>query len=86
VLVNNAGGAHGLDPVERGLDADWETMFQANVLGTLRMTRDAPLMKTQPEDHHQHRSVAGREAYEGGAACCAAKAGVCRSPECSASN
>src|SRR3954469_17729456 len=39
VLVNNAGGAQGLDPVATGKDEDWETMFQSNVLGVLRMTR-----------------------------------------------
>ena len=39
VLVNNAGGARGLEPV---LEADvdhWRWMWEANVLGTLRMTR-----------------------------------------------
>lgn len=78
VLVNNAGGAHGLDPVENGRDADWETMFQTNLLGTLRMTRAIlPLMKPHPGAIIINvGSIAGREAYEGGAAYCAAKAGV----------
>jgi len=78
VLVNNAGGAHGLDHVENGRDADWETMFQTNVLGTLRMTRAIlPLMKSHPGGSIINvGSIAGREAYEGGAADCAAKAGV----------
>jgi NADP-dependent 3-hydroxy acid dehydrogenase YdfG len=78
VLVNNAGGAHGLDPVETATDADWETMFQTNVLGTLRMTRAIlPLMKPYPGALILNvGSIAGREAYEGGAAYCAAKAGV----------
>jgi len=45
VLINNAGGAHGLDPVAEGKDADWEAMIQSNVLGVVRMTRAAlPLM------------------------------------------
>ena len=45
VLVNNAGGAHGTDPVASGKDADWEAMLQSNVLGVLRMTRAAlPLL------------------------------------------
>ena len=45
VLVNNAGGAHGLDSVAAGKDADWETMLQTNVLGLLRVTRAAlPLL------------------------------------------
>lgn len=78
VLVNNAGGAHGLDPVEQGRDSDWETMLQTNVLGTLRMTRAIlPLMKPHPGGIIINiGSTAGREAYEGGAAYCAAKAGV----------
>ena len=29
MLINNAGGAHGLDPVATGRDEDWETMFKA---------------------------------------------------------
>jgi len=77
VLVNNAGGAHGLDPVGEGKDADWETMVQTNVLGVLRVTRAAlPLM---PHDSGASiiniGSVAGHTAYEGGAVYCAAKAG-----------
>src|ERR1035437_2880731 len=45
VLINNAGGALGLDTVAEGKDEDWETMMQTNVLGVLRMTRAAlPLM------------------------------------------
>ncbi|HEX5222850.1 MAG TPA: SDR family NAD(P)-dependent oxidoreductase [Verrucomicrobiae bacterium] len=77
VLINNAGGAQGLDPVLEGKDEDWETMLQSNVLGLLRMTRAAlPLMP-----HHAGASIlnigsyAARVAYEGGSAYCAAKAG-----------
>ena len=77
VLINNAGGAHGQDPVAEGRDADWETMLQTNVLGVLRVTRAAlPLM---PHDAGASiiniGSVAGHTAYEGGAVYCAAKAG-----------
>lgn len=77
VLVNNAGGAHGLDPVAEGKDADWETMFQTNVLGILRMTRAAlPCMLGNPGGIIINiGSIAGHEAYAGGAAYCAAKAG-----------
>ena len=39
VLINNAGGAYGLDSVADANDADWETTFQTNVLGLLRVTR-----------------------------------------------
>ena len=77
VLVNNAGGAHGLDSVADGKDADWETTFQTNVLGILRVTRAAlPLL---PHDTGASiiniGSVAGRSAYAGASAYCAAKAG-----------
>ena len=76
VLINNAGGAHGLDPVATGKDEDWEAMVQANVLGVLRMTRAIlPLMKDHPGGTILNiGSVAGRVAYEGGAAYCGCKA------------
>lgn len=77
VLVNNAGGAHGLDPVAQAKDEDWEAMFQSNVLGLLRVTRGAlPLMLNNPGSSIINvGSVAGHTAYEGGAAYCGAKAG-----------
>jgi NADP-dependent 3-hydroxy acid dehydrogenase YdfG len=76
VLINNAGGALGLEPVAEGKDEDWEMMMQSNVLGVLRMTRAAlPLM---PHDAGASiisiGSYAGRVAYEGGGAYCGAKA------------
>ncbi len=76
VLVNNAGGAHGVDRVEDGKDADWETMFQSNALGILRVTRAMlPLMKPHPGGVILNiGSIAGRVAYEGGSAYCASKA------------
>jgi len=76
VLINNAGGAHGLDTVAAGKDEDWEATLQLNVLGLLRVTRAVlPLI---PKDTGSSilnlGSIAGRFAYEGGAAYCAAKA------------
>ena len=77
VLVNNAGGAHGMETVAEGKDDDWETMMQSNVLGILRMTRATlPLLQGNPGSSIINiGSIAGRVAYEGGAAYCAAKAG-----------
>lgn len=77
VLINNAGGAHGMDTIAQGKDADWEAMIQSNVLGIMRMTRAAlPLI---PRDSGASiiniGSVAGHTAYEGGSVYCAAKAG-----------
>jgi NADP-dependent 3-hydroxy acid dehydrogenase YdfG len=77
VLVNNAGGAHGLDPVATAQDEDWEAMFQSNLIGLLRVTRAClPMLTANPGSMIINLgSVAGRTAYEGGAAYCAAKAG-----------
>lgn len=78
VLINNAGGAQGLDPVAYGRDEDWEAMLQTNVLGVLRMTRAAlPLLQAAAPGSSiiNIGSTAGHVAYEGGAAYCAAKAG-----------
>ncbi len=76
VLVNNAGGAHGLDPVAEGKDEDWDAMFDSNVLGLLKVTRAIlPLMVKNPGSNIINiGSVAGRTAYEGGAAYCGCKA------------
>jgi 3-hydroxy acid dehydrogenase / malonic semialdehyde reductase len=80
ILINNAGGAHGLDTIAGGKDADWEAMIQSNVLGVLRVTRAAlPLMPSRDGGTGASiiniGSVAGRAVYEGGAVYCAAKAG-----------
>jgi len=77
VLINNAGGAHGLGAVAEGKDADWEAMIQSNVLGVLRMTRAAlPFMALNAGASILNvGSVAGHGVYEGGAVYCAAKAG-----------
>ncbi|MBI3415523.1 MAG: SDR family NAD(P)-dependent oxidoreductase [Verrucomicrobia bacterium] len=77
VLINNAGGAHGLEPVAEGHEADWRAMMEINVLGLLRMTRAVlPLMVAHPGGTILNiGSIAGRVAYEGGAAYCASKAG-----------
>ena len=76
-LINNAGGALGMETVAEGKDEDWETMLQTNVLGVLRMTRAIlPLMLKTPGSYILNvGSIAARVAYEGGAAYCAAKAG-----------
>jgi NADP-dependent 3-hydroxy acid dehydrogenase YdfG len=77
VLINNAGGAQGLDPVAEGKEEDWTTMLQTNVLGLLRVTRAAlPLMLNNPGGSIINiGSYAAHTVYEGGAAYCAAKAG-----------
>jgi NADP-dependent 3-hydroxy acid dehydrogenase YdfG len=78
LLVNNAGGALGREPVASAVDEKWEWMFQANVLGVMRMTR-ALLPKLVASGDGQIitiGSIAGHEAYPGGGGYNAAKFGV----------
>ena len=77
VLINNAGGAKGFDKVADGNDDDWEFMMQTNVLGVLRVTRAMlpMLVNNAGSSIINIGSIAGRTAYEGGSAYCAAKAG-----------
>lgn len=52
VLVNNAGGAHGLEPLGEADEDKWRTMYEVNVLGTMRMTRALlPRLVASGDDH-----------------------------------
>ena len=79
VLVNNAGGAHGLEPVaEADLEA-WQTMFDVNVLGVVRVMKALlpALVAAGGEGVIVNvGSIAGHVAYEGGAGYTAAKHGL----------
>ena len=78
VLVNNAGGALGLDPVAEADEARWRWMFEANVLGVVRMTRALLPRLIASGDGHVVTvgSIAGLEPYPGGAGYNAAKFGA----------
>jgi NADP-dependent 3-hydroxy acid dehydrogenase YdfG len=77
VLVNNAGGAIGTEPVSTALAADWRAMYETNVLGALQMTQallpkltvggDATIVIVS--------STASFTVYEGGGGYSAAKHG-----------
>jgi NADP-dependent 3-hydroxy acid dehydrogenase YdfG len=75
VLVNNAGLALGLDPVESGLVAHWQRMFDVNVLGTLRLTKAflPELERSGQGTVVVMGSTAGLIVYEGGGGYAAAK-------------
>ena len=75
VLVNNAGGARGLDPVGTGHVDDWQWMYDVNVLGTVRLTQALlPKLIASGRGHIVVMgSIAGREVYEGGGGYTAAK-------------
>jgi NADP-dependent 3-hydroxy acid dehydrogenase YdfG len=75
VLVNNAGGALGLDRIEHADEDEWRAMYEVNVLGTLRMTRRLlPLLEASGNGHIVTvGSIAGYEVYTGGGGYNAAK-------------
>jgi len=74
-LINNAGGALGLDPVEKGDIDGWRWMYETNVLGTLRVTKALlPLLRQNGGgDILVVTSTAAHGAYEGGAGYTGAK-------------
>jgi NADP-dependent 3-hydroxy acid dehydrogenase YdfG len=78
VLINNAGGAFGLGPLESAVDEDWIGMWKVNVLGLMWMTRAClPLLRKSKHGHIVNvGSVAGFETYKGGAGYTAAKHAV----------
>ncbi len=75
LLVNNAGGARGLDPVETGSVDDWQWMYDVNVLGTLRVTQALlPALESSGAGTIVVvSSTAGFTVYEGGGGYTAAK-------------
>lgn len=75
LLVNNAGGARGMDPVASGEVADWQWMFDVNVLGTLRMTKALlpALVESGAGTIVTVGSTAAFTVYEGGGGYTAAK-------------
>lgn len=78
VVVNNAGGALGLGPVESFDETQWRTMYDTNVLGVVRVTSALlPKLEASGDGHVVVvGSVAGLQAYPGGAGYNAAKFGV----------
>ncbi|EWC58537.1 Short chain dehydrogenase [Actinokineospora spheciospongiae] len=75
VLVNNAGGALGLDRVDAADVEQWRWMYETNVLGTLRMTKALlpPLVASGDGHVVTVTSIAAVEVYDGGAGYTAAK-------------
>ena len=78
VMVNNAGLAVGLNPVQDGVVDDWERMIDTNVKGLLYVTRVvANYMKGRCSGHIVNLcSIAGKESYANGNVYCATKHAV----------
>ncbi len=78
VLVNNAGLAAGLAPIDEGSVDDWDQMIDTNIKGLLYITRKvAPLMVKRSSGHIINiSSIAAKEVYENGNVYCATKHAV----------
>lgn len=75
LLVNNAGGALGVEPLAEAVDEKWSTMFETNVLGLMRMTRGLlPHLVASGDGHVVNvTSIAALQGYPGGSGYNAAK-------------
>lgn len=78
VLINNAGLAAGVDPIQTGDVDDWERMMDTNVKGLLYVSRTIiPWMVERKEGHIINiASIAGKEVYPNGNVYCASKHAV----------
>ena len=78
VLVNNAGNAHGLEPISDGNISDWDAMMDGNVKGLLYVSQ--PIIKIMKSKNSGHivniSSVAARQTYANGTVYCASKKAV----------
>ena len=78
VLINNAGNAHGLSPIQDGDLDDWDAMIDINVKGLLYVSKAViPKMIAQENGHIINiGSIAGKEVYPNGNVYCASKFAV----------
>lgn len=78
ILINNAGNAHGLDPIQEGSLDDWDAMIDINVKGLLYVSKAIiPGMIARKTGHIINiGSIAGKEVYPNGNVYCATKHAV----------
>jgi len=78
ILVNNAGNAHGLDPIENGKIEDWDSMIDINIKGLLYVTKAVLTNMVKQRSGHiiNIGSTAGKEVYPNGNVYCASKHAV----------
>jgi 3-hydroxy acid dehydrogenase / malonic semialdehyde reductase len=78
VLINNAGNAHGLDPIQTGNVDDWDAMMDINVKGLLYVSKEVMPVMIQRNSGHiiNIGSIAGKEVYQNGNVYCASKFAV----------
>lgn len=78
ILINNAGNAHGKDPIQVGTLEDWDAMMDINVKGLLYVSKAIIPQMTERQSGHiiNIGSSAGRDVYPNGNVYCGSKAAV----------
>tara|TARA_R110000868_G_scaffold215207_3_gene465307 strand:- start:1421 stop:2173 length:753 start_codon:yes stop_codon:yes gene_type:complete len=78
ILINNAGNAHGLDPINEGSTDDWDAMLDINVKGLLYVSKAITPQMTERQSGHiiNIGSSAGKEVYPKGNVYCGSKHAV----------
>lgn len=78
ILINNAGNAHGLDPIQNGDVDDWEAMIDINVKGLLYVSKAVIPQMTERKSGHiiNIGSTAAKEVYPNGNVYCGSKHAV----------
>lgn len=78
ILINNAGNAHGLDPIQNGDIEDWDAMMDINVKGLLYVSKAIIPQMTKRKSGHVINigSSAGKEVYPNGNVYCGSKHAV----------
>lgn len=78
ILINNAGNAHGLDPIQDGDIDDWDAMIDINIKGLLYVSKAViPTMIRNKSGHIINiGSTAAKQVYPNGNVYCATKHAV----------
>ena len=78
VLINNAGNAHGIDPVQTASIDDWDAMIDGNVKGLMYVTKAVlpKMVEVKKGQIINLGSIAGKEVYPNGSVYCSSKFAV----------
>jgi len=78
ILINNAGNAHGIDPVQTASIDDWDAMIDGNVKGLMYVTKAVlpKMVEVKKGQIINLGSIAGKEVYPNGSVYCSSKFAV----------
>ena len=77
-MINNAGNAHGIDPVQTASIDDWDAMIDGNVKGLMYVTKAVlpKMVEVKKGQIINLGSIAGKEVYPNGSVYCSSKFAV----------